>query len=67
MINIIEKRIDEKGGTVRRDRKRNMGKSLLKKVFKNQLINLIIAALFILAFAAFEFWDYYIPIEDIWI
>jgi hypothetical protein len=33
----------------------------VKKAFKNHPVNLIIAALFILAFIAFEFWDHYIP------
>ena len=32
-----------------------------KKVFRDHLVNLIIASLFILGFAAFEFWDHYIP------
>ena len=34
---------------------------LAKKVFRNHLANLIIASLLILGFAAFEFWDHYIP------
>ncbi|MGZ3591083.1 MAG: hypothetical protein ACXU99_10560, partial [Thermodesulfobacteriota bacterium] len=32
-----------------------------KKLFKNHLIHLIIASLFILGFVAFEFWDHYVP------
>jgi len=32
-----------------------------KKIFSNHLINVIIASLFILGFAVFEFWDHYIP------
>ena len=65
-MNIIEKRIGENGEpyveTVEK-----YGEITVKKVFKNHFIFLIIASLFILAFAALEFWDYYIPIEDVWI
>jgi len=32
-----------------------------KKLFKNHLIHLIIASLFILGFVSFEYWDHYVP------
>ncbi len=34
---------------------------VIKKLFKNHFINLIIASLFILGFGVFEIWDHYIP------
>ena len=34
---------------------------IAKKIFRDHLVNLIIASLFILGFAVFEFWDHYIP------
>jgi len=64
MVNIIEKRIDENGEVETGEK---YGEIAVKKLFKNRFVFLIIAFLFILAFAALEFWDYYIPIEDIWI
>ena len=65
-MNIIEKRIDENAKPCV-EKGEKYGEIAVKKVFKNHFIFLIIASLFILAFAALEFWDYYIPIEDIWI
>jgi len=65
-MNIIEKRVDENGEPYVETGEK-YGEIAVKKVLKNHFINLIIASLFILAFAAFEFWDYNIPIEDIWI
>ena len=66
MMKIIEKKIDENGEPYVETGEK-YGEIAVKKVFKNHLIFLIIASLFILAFAILEFWDYYIPIEDIWI
>src|SRR5512137_1698952 len=34
---------------------------VIKRLFKNHFINLIIACLFIMGFVAFEYWDHYIP------
>ena len=66
MVNIIEKRIDENGEPYVETGEK-YGEIAAKKLFKNHFVFLIVAFLFILAFAALEFWDYYIPIEDIWI
>ena len=66
MMNIIKKRIDENGEPFVETGEK-YGKIAVKKLFKNHFIFLIIASLIILAFAVLEFWDYYIPIEDIWI
>jgi len=32
-----------------------------KKVFRDHVVNLIVASLFISGFVVFEFWDHYIP------